>query len=151
MRKGFLSFLILLLICAGIVFAAYYYINQAPKNPSVKVQSKADIIPKYPNATEWKYFPRKNLCIVPDSPCTEYGEIIFTSKDSWSNVYGFYRKNLIGNGWDTNNTILSQIPATIVFFSEDKCEANFTDPSKPKSQETNNDKKFTIKIYCKIT
>lgn len=115
MHRGFILPVIILAAVAGIGF---YLFSKYSKTPGKATTDTALSIYKYPNNTSWQVQPHHNVCLQPQATCDQPVDIIFTTGDSWPAIYNYYKSYLIDYGWDTNSTVYTSIPTSIVFSKE---------------------------------
>ena len=129
-KKGFVltSIIVVGLLAAGLYFGYDYF----AKLPSAKTQEITKNFLKYPNAKSWLIVNKRSLCIYYFDGCTQtQSEIIFTTSDSWSNIFAFYRDSLESYGWITYTKVITSIPQVINFtgtFPDTYCEAGLVKP-----------------------
>lgn len=131
MRRGFITLLILVLVCTGIGYIVYLLIFTPPKNFSKQLQDASASIPKYPNSQTWTFEPRRKICIIKNEPCSDSAVIDFSTTDQWASVYFFYKDNLKTFGWESKNTIVLSLPQTISFLNSFDCQAILEQYSSP--------------------
>lgn len=126
MRRGFILPVIVLAVIVGV---GYYLFTKYSKTPNQATLDATQAIYKYPNSESWQIDPHTNVCLQPQAPCDQPVDIIFSSNDSWPAVYNYYKAYLTDYGWDTNSTVYTSIPTSIIF-EKGQCQIAL-EPDKP--------------------
>ena len=125
-KKGFIGLLILIAIPVSIFYAIKLNFSQPPNSYSKKLAADLN---KYPNATSWNIENKEKICLSYVNKCKEVpSEIIFTSNDSWPDVFTFYLENFRRGGWATNVQVVTSIPDSLImgneeYYSDAICQA----------------------------
>ena len=150
MRKGLIGLIITIVISAAAAAFTYSYITSSNLNPSASITDTLNYIPKYENNLKsWKLKYLKDICIIKSQPCTHTAEITFTTLDSWSEVYQFYKVQMLGYGWQTNSAILTSVPTSAVYISPKNCEADVSKNESVFSRVSSNQNNLKITISCR--
>lgn len=141
------SLLVLLVIISIFALPGYFLVKKnqvAPPEATVKV---AKSIRKYPGATSWEIRDGKRFCVQVFFDCGKSVDTIFTTSTAWPEIYGFYKQELIYEGWSTNSEIFTSVPSTITFTGKNNCEVTV---SEMQNQLTSEEKlgQFKIQVIC---
>ena len=135
MRQGFI--LLLVIIATGGVIIYLVLISRFSTLPNKLTQDTAGAIPKYNNTKTWAIENSQTICLLNYNDCANPpSKIKFSSTDDWQTIYQVYRKDMLKNGWQTRSAIITTIPTSIVF-TTNECQAtleegkntNFVDKS----------------------
>jgi len=139
----------------GLFTALVYMIyDNFSKYPNEKSKSTTTIIPIYPNNSLWQISNEKELCFYYITKCTDPASVItFNTTDYWSSIYNFYITKLKETGWQTNSSVLTSIPTSIVFIRSDlfvntSCETTIISKGNNNSKDPNTIKTYTISTVC---
>lgn len=141
MQRGFIGTIILLLLLAAVGGAIYYIYTNYAKTPNQKTIEAANSINKYPDATSWEIKEMKNFCLQPGG-CDQPVQIMFETPKEWGSIYHFYISDMTNYGWETNSSVLTSIPTSVIFTKRDGCKA---------SLENHNELKYSLTISCPQT
>jgi hypothetical protein len=137
MKKGFILPILFLLVLAG---AGYLIFTKFSKTPGEITQKTAASIPKYPKSKNWQIKERKNVCFLATAGCSQPIDITFQNDAKWPDIYNFYKIVMVQNGWKTNSSVWTSVPAGILFKEDtNACEAYFTSKSETL---------YTVTITC---
>lgn len=140
--KFLLTLLIFLLaISAGI----YYFVQKNQVAPQQSVIVVAEEIPKYPNASSWEINVGKKFCVKSFFNCGSDVPILFSSKNSWPDIYNYFRLEMDFFSWKTNSQIYTSIPGSIIFTKEN-CQAELSPNHKLNSDTTTGT--FNFQVSC---
>lgn len=141
-----LTVILFLAIVTGIIF---FLFNKFSKLPNKQTQETAQKITKFPSALNWQIKNGKNLCVFTNDICNQPITVSFESQKPWNEVYFFYRDQMSQDGWQTNSTIFTSIPSSIVFTNNRECKAELAKHEPFFSflnKSTNN--QFAFSIIC---
>lgn len=140
MRRGFASTIILFVLIAVVASVLYYIFTNYSKIPNDNTQKTAKSIYKYPNATTWVKEDSKNVCFFATNGCTQPVRILFETPNEWSSIYNYYVPAMTQAGWQTNSSVVTSIPLSVVFTRvTDGCKATL---------ENHNELKYSFTISC---
>ena len=138
MQRGFIGTLILLLLLIATAGVLYYVYVNYTKTPNEKTIKVANSIYKYPNATNWEIKESKNFCFTLGG-CVQPVRILFETQNEWGSIYSYYTPYMSQSGWQTNSSIVTSIPTSVVFTRSDKCQV---------SLENHNELKYSFMVSC---
>lgn len=116
------SVLVLLLTLAVGAAGFYYLFMKYAKKPNQITQDTAKIIPVYPNAKTWQLKNSENFCFFAPGVCLQPVKIDFQTDDDWTSIFGYYRSELVKEGWRTNSLVMTSTPSSINFVNDDDCK-----------------------------
>ncbi|OGD93064.1 hypothetical protein A2697_02025 [Candidatus Curtissbacteria bacterium RIFCSPHIGHO2_01_FULL_41_44] len=146
--NGFiLPFVVLCLVIGMIIF---YLIPKDSITPNDKTQKTARLIPRYLNTESWSVTDDKTFCVLNIADCTSpSSKIKFSTADSWSSIYRFYRNNMKDYDWQTKSTVITSVPTTIIFTNGSNCQAVLKESTGLFDKQQENLKDYLFSITCR--
>lgn len=149
MQKGLIGTIIFFIVIGAAGYFIYSFVLGQNTAPNQTLKDSVGAIPIYENTQTRNVKYLKDICIIPNDPCTHNAHISFSSKDPWENIYFFYRKEMEKYGWQTNSIIVTSIPTSIVFQNPKGCEAGVSKEKSPLNLKSKPENNYKIRISCK--
>lgn len=150
-RDKIISFIFISIL----LWLVFYTLDKFSKFPSENSKTAAFQISKYPKLADWQISNQKKLCFYYITTCKEPASLIsFTTLDAWSSVYRFYKDILAQAGWQSNSSIVTSIPSSIVLTNKTliknaSCEVIISPKNyKFASEQTTDIKSYTVAVTC---
>lgn len=141
------SLLTTFIILSAIGATSYFFVQKNQVLPTQSMVTVAKDLPQYPNATSWEVDVNKKFCVESFFECGNTIPVTFTTQNSWSDIYSYYRKQMIYDNWKSNSQIYTSIPGSVIFTKEN-CEAELAP-----NQKFNNDAEtgsYNFQVSCNM-